>query len=536
MNKQMADSIITEFLQKIYGFAVKKSFDYEEAEDLSAEIVKNVYSSLLKSEEIYNIEGYIWRISEFTYSRFVSQKKKQEGISIDGIQIPYYEEFDSAETDEEIKVIRRELAFLTEIRRKIVYMFYYENKSIVSIAKTLNMPEGTVKWHLNKARNELKEGYTMERKIGKLGLKPIEVKMFGHSGNPGNNLGPESYLNDKLSQNIVYSVYHTPKTAVEIAEELGVTLVYIEDKISLLEDNGFIVKEKGDKYTTYVQFSPDTYSNELIEAQLKIQLEIADLLAEKYAPEVRKAVANMEVYIPDGNRELFEATAIFMGVATKCHFNTNCDLSKYYIKTTAGGEFIAKLEIEATCSDPDFIPSIKNDYFSTGFMTRGSIKYPIESWATDTRYCNRLGSWINNKYQDYEYLYELITGKIHDDEASADKFIRLKERKYITNDNKVNIVIAKGKFDDFYSKLPQLDENLIKKFRNKILEFATIIAKDYPPQMQELIINQTVYSFIGNRVAIMVMDNLYNSGVFKPLTENEKVTSLLIMFSDVLPE
>ena len=43
MNKQEADSIITEYLQKIYGFAVKKSFSYEEAEDLSAEIVKNVY-------------------------------------------------------------------------------------------------------------------------------------------------------------------------------------------------------------------------------------------------------------------------------------------------------------------------------------------------------------------------------------------------------------------------------------------------------------------------------------------------------------
>lgn len=536
MIKQKADEIITEYLQKIYGFAIKKSFSYDEAEELSAEIVKNVYTSLLKSEEIYNIEGYIWRISEFTYSRYVSQKKRQEGISLDGIQIPYYEEFDSTEADEEILVLRREIAFLTEKRRKIVYMFYYENKSVTSIAKALDMPEGTVKWHLNKARNELKEGYFMERKIGKLGLNPITVKVFGHSGNPGNNLGPEAYLNDKLSQNIVYSVYHTPRTSAEIAEELGITLVYIEDKIALLENNGFIVKEKGDKYTTYVQFYPDKYSNELMEEQLKTQLEIADILAEKYAPAVQKAVADMEVYLPDGNREIFEATAIFMGVATKCNFTTNCDLSKYYIKTTAGGEFIAKLEIESTCADPDFVPSIKNDYSACGFMTRDSMKYPIESWAVDTRYCNRSGAWINNKYQDYEYLYELITGKIQDDEASADKFNRLRERKFITDDNKANIVIVKGKFEDFYNKLPQLDESIIEKFRKKILEFSTIIAKDYPPQMQELIINQTVYSFIGNRVALMVMDSLYNSGAFKPLTKNEKITSQLIMFSDVLPE
>ena len=33
----------------------------------------------------------------------------------------------------------------------------------------------------------------------------------------------------------------------------------------------------------------------------------------------------------------------------------------------------------------------------------------------------------------------------------------------------------------------------------------------------------------------MVMDILYNNGIFKPLTENEKVTSNLIMFADRLP-
>ena len=118
----------------------------------------------------------------------------------------------------------------------------------------MNIPEGTVKWHLNKAKIDLKEGLKMERKIGNLGLNPITAVCYGHSGNPGSNHGPESYIGDKLNLNIVYSVYHTPRTKEEIAEELGVTPVFIEDNIKLLEENGFLVKEKG-KYTTYVRFS-----------------------------------------------------------------------------------------------------------------------------------------------------------------------------------------------------------------------------------------------------------------------------------------
>ena len=89
MEKQKADKIITDYLNKIYGFAVKKSYSYDEAEDLCSEIILEVYSSLLKSDEIFNIEGYIWRISEHVYAKYVSSKKKNQGISIDEMQIPY---------------------------------------------------------------------------------------------------------------------------------------------------------------------------------------------------------------------------------------------------------------------------------------------------------------------------------------------------------------------------------------------------------------------------------------------------------------
>lgn len=62
-----------------------------------------------------------------------------------------------------------------------------------------------------------------------------------------------------------------------------------------------------------------------------------------------------------------------------------------------------------------------------------------------------------------------------------------------------------------------------------------MVAKDYTPQMQDLIIFYNTAGFIGNEVAIMVMDIIYGDGTFKPLTENEMVTSNLIIFSDVLP-
>ena len=536
MNKQKADELITEYLPKVYGFAITKSFSYDEAEDLCADIISELYRSFLVADEIYNTDGYVWRISSYVFSKFVSTKKKHQGISIDGMEIPFQDTYLTDE-DEQLLRLRREISFLTKVRREIVYSYYYENKSITDISSGMNLPVGTVKWHLNKARNELKEGFVMDRKIGELGLKPIIRTGIGHSGDPGPNGGPDFYLDDSLNLNIVYSVYHKPKTREEIAEELGVTPVFIEDKINLLEGKGFLVKQSKNRYTTYVRFEPETYSLELRENKLKKQMEIAELLAKDYVQSIRKAVSDYpDVYIPSGNRELFEAAAIFYGVTNKCQISINKDLSKYYIKTTAGGDFIAFVDLPQKQIDTDYVPTLKpQDLYSCGDMTRYSDKYPVYSWSMDTKFCSREGRWQNNYTSDYEYLYEFMTGAISDNPANADKFKRLRERKYITDDNKVNIMIAKGKAEDFFDKIPELDESSKKLFAGYALESAEMSAQNYPPQMRDLIISWNARGFVSNSVAVMVMDILYNNGTFKTLTENEKVTSDLIMFCDRLP-
>ncbi len=538
MEKQTADNIIVEYFQKIYGFAIKKSFSYEEAEDLCADIVQEVYLSLLKADEIYNLDGYIWRISEHTYSKYISSKKRHEGVSIDGMEIPYYDTFSFDESNEEAVRLRREIAYLTEKRRNIVYLFYYENKSISYISETLDIPEGTVKWHLNKARNELKEGFFMERKIGKLGMAPITATCYGHNGNPGTNGGPEFYLKDKLNLNIVYSVYFSPKTMEEIADELGVTPVYIEDRIHFLEGNGFLTRTKGNRFTTYVCFTPEHYSLELEDNRLKMQMQAAEMLVKEYVPMVRAAVADIEdIYIPGENHELLEAAAIFSGVSHKCGLYLNKDISKYIIKTTAGGAFTATIDLPRTQSDPEYQPQFDiSSYWACGSMTRWSQKYPaVSSWSIDSKYCSRKGYWENNLTSDYEYIYEFICGNLPETTANAEKFNRLRERGFLSENNEVNIMIAHDNYDTFCKKIPEPDEKFRKKFANFALESAMMYARNYPAQMQDLILYKMVCGFIGTQVAVMVMDILYSNGTFAPLTEREKITSNLIMFSDVLP-
>lgn len=543
MEKQKADKLILKFSSKVYGFAVKKSFSYDEAEELSAEMLKEVYLSMLKAGDIVNVEGYVWRICEHVYAKYVNQIKQKKGVSLDmldGIEMHYFDEYDLGETEEEIRKLRKEIGFLSSSRREIVYSFYYEGKSIAQIAKEHKLPAGTVKWHLNKARNDLKEGFAMERKIGKLGLSPVKALGFSHNGVPGSNGGPEFYLQDKINLNIVYSVYESPKTVQEIAEDLGMTPVYLEDRIELLVANGFLTETKGKRYTTYVRFSPKQISLEAEDNIRRMKQKVAKLLVEKYVPEVRKAAALIkDVYIPGGNRELFEAAAIFYAIVNKCVLHTDRDISKNRITTLDGGDYFANVEINSKIVDPDYKGDstlIRKDYSACGSMTRDSQKYPcVYSWSVDSRFDSRKGGWQNNLNSDYESVYEIITNAISDTKANAEKFKRLRERGFISKDGKINIMIVQERADAFYNQIPAPQKELLDEFAKYALDQAMVQAKQYPPQIQDIVIVDFVSNFIGSSVAMMVLDELYETKVFPPLTGDEKITANLLMFCDTIP-
>jgi RNA polymerase sigma-70 factor (ECF subfamily) len=54
------------------------------------------------------------------------------------------------------------MADLTEAQRVVVTLFYHQDRSLEDVAKTLGLPENTVKTHLHRARAVLREGWLRE--------------------------------------------------------------------------------------------------------------------------------------------------------------------------------------------------------------------------------------------------------------------------------------------------------------------------------------------------------------------------------------
>lgn len=287
MKRERAEKLTTEYLKAIYGFALKRCANLQDAEDLTQEIVLKVFRSFLCRDDIEAPDKYIWTVAHNTLSNYYREKTK---IAM-GIPMGDFAELLSLDNDtaddlvekETIDCLHKEIAYLSKLQRKIVIAYYFENKKQETIATELGIPLGTVKWHLFEAKKNLKKGIDTMRQIGQLQFNPIKFELCGTNGSPGTKGANSNLLRSTFSQNIVYSVWKEAKTVGKIADDLGVSPVYVESEAEYLAEYGFLTEKSG-KYLCNILI--DEASNELIELKDKMYRQAAEAFANELFDEL----------------------------------------------------------------------------------------------------------------------------------------------------------------------------------------------------------------------------------------------------------
>ena len=250
MKRQDAEKIITEYLNPIFGFALKRCKTTQDAEDLSQEIVLRAFRALLIKNDIGDVRKFIWTIAHNTLSNYYRDSAKSViGVSIDEMAEVIADPdsiFEDSDDADAIHRLQGEIAYLSKLQRKIVIAYYFENRKQADIAKDLDIPLGTVKWHLFEAKKELKRGMDTMRKTSELKFNPIKFDTIGINGSIGTK-SVDEFFRSALSQNICYCVRNEAMTINEIADALGVSPVYVETEVHFLEEYGFLSQNK-DKY------------------------------------------------------------------------------------------------------------------------------------------------------------------------------------------------------------------------------------------------------------------------------------------------
>ena len=279
MNRQDVEKTITEYLKPIFGFALKRCKSIHDAEDLSQEIAIRAFRTLLVKDDARDMGKFIWTVAHNTLSNYYRDTaKSMVGVSIDEVAeliADPYSEIDTDDNTEAIHRLQTEIAYLSKLQRRIVIAYYFENRKQADIAKELGIPLGTVKWHLFEAKKELKRGMDTMRKASELKFNPIKFHSYGINGSVGTK-SLDEFFRSTLSQNICYCVRNTAKTVNELADDLGVSPVYVETEVEFLEEYGFLQAQK-DKYI--VNFIISEATVELLTMQNDMYKRAAELFA-----------------------------------------------------------------------------------------------------------------------------------------------------------------------------------------------------------------------------------------------------------------
>ncbi len=231
-------------LDKLFGFCYARTKDSYEAEELCSDIIYALVKAANSDGEIESVYPFIWRVARNVYADFIDNRRKRAETTCGGdseeVLLGVAEEDTSDDTAELLTSVYRRIAFLTKAYREVMIMFYIDGLSTAQIAKKQGTSEGAVRQRLFSARQKIKSEV---EEMADTYNKPVSLDkinfVFWGTGSPAWG-DPSTICYRTLSKHIVWLSHKKPMSASEIAEELNVPTLYVEEELEILRkgENG----------------------------------------------------------------------------------------------------------------------------------------------------------------------------------------------------------------------------------------------------------------------------------------------------------
>ena len=261
-----------DYVDRVYAYAVKRTFSEEEAADLSQEILYTAVRSLPKLRDESRFEPWLWGIAENVAKSFRRRMGKQREMFSYGLPLDLAEEESDDDDNEAVySSLRLKISRLSALYRDIIVLYYYDGLSTKAIAQKLSVPEGTVTWRLSEARRKIRKEFE-EVEFEQTALKPVKmgICISGNGNYDGKSIPfPSAYINDALSQNILFQCMEEAKSVEELSKICGVPAYYIEDRIANLLKRDAVKETSKDKYITDFWVRTDKYAKYLDDNAVK---------------------------------------------------------------------------------------------------------------------------------------------------------------------------------------------------------------------------------------------------------------------------
>ena len=258
---QLFEEITKEYSLQILKWAYKKCGDGYRAEELTQEVLTQIFTAIQKNEEagknIRQMEHFVWKIAHYVWCHSLRGSTRYVMCSMEE-DIRDESDFVSELADKEeqkllLAQLRKQISRLNYLQREILISFYIDGLPQKTIANRLGISESVVKWHLHDTRRKLKKELTenMEKQREEEYIyRPRELCM-AICGEVVQQVDTKEVEDNLVRQNICIACYQHPKSLDELTSLLGIPKAYLEFDLKWLVEHEFVIYEKGKYYTTF---------------------------------------------------------------------------------------------------------------------------------------------------------------------------------------------------------------------------------------------------------------------------------------------
>lgn len=171
------NELVKRYEKLVYNFAYRLTNNYDDANDIAQEALIRVFSAIKSFRGDASFTTWIYRI---TTNVFLDERKRarahphtsldehvelEESSIVRQIEDPAPQPLAQIEEKEVGNILNNAVSSLPEYQRTMVVLYHTEQKSYEEIAEIMNLPIGTVKSRLNRARLALKEILSPQREL-----------------------------------------------------------------------------------------------------------------------------------------------------------------------------------------------------------------------------------------------------------------------------------------------------------------------------------------------------------------------------------
>lgn len=168
-DRKAFDVFIKRYERLIFSLAYRLAGNYEDAHDIAAESFLRIFRSIGRFQHVITLRAWIKRIVVNVAYDSRRKAKRTNAVSLEGLVEksgdgvlndkghPQQSPHEVAETNERKRILRKAITQLPEHQRQMVTLFHWEGRSYEEIASMLDIPLGTVRSRMNRARLALRE-------------------------------------------------------------------------------------------------------------------------------------------------------------------------------------------------------------------------------------------------------------------------------------------------------------------------------------------------------------------------------------------